>query len=147
MKIKPITLRQADEFVTAHHRHNKASANGKFAIGCFLDNELIGIAMGGRPRSRHLDNGLTFEIYRVCTNGYKNSVSFLYSRIKRIAQLMGYEKIITDTVQSESGSRLRALGAKIDKNGTHKKQWNDSKGFKRNFQEVTVLPKYRWVMP
>ena len=146
MIIKPITIKDADKFVTAHHRHNKAAANGKFAIGCWLNDELIGVGIGGRPRSRHLDNGLTFEVYRVCTIGHKNATSFIYSKMKKIAQLMGYTKIITYTLQAESGSSLKAIGAHIDKNVEHKKQWNDYGKIKRNHQEVTTQLKFRWVL-
>lgn len=147
MIIKPIHIKAADKFVLLNHRHNKAAGNGKFAIGCYLNDELIGVGIGGRPRSRHLDNGLTFEIYRVCNKeGHKNATSFIYSKMKKIAQLMGYLKIITYTLQSESGSSLRAIGAVIEKNVEHKKQWNDSGGIKRNKQAITIQLKFRWVV-
>lgn len=144
MRIRPIIIREADKFVALHHRHNKKAGNGKFAISCWVDSEMIGVAIAGRPRSRHLDDGVTLEIYRVCTNGYRNSTSFLYARIKRIGQQMGYEKFMTYTLQSESGSSLFAIGGTIDKRVIHKKQWNNSKGIKRNHQAVTVMPKFRW---
>lgn len=146
MLVKPISIRDADKFVSANHRHNKAAANGKFAIACYDGEELIGVGIGGRPRSRHLDNGLTFEVYRVCTNGHKNATSFLYSKMKKIAQLMGYTKIITYTLQSESGSSLKAIGAVIEKNVEHKRQWNDSGKTKRNHQTVTIQLKFRWAL-
>ena len=154
MNIRPISIKDADAFVSLHHRHNKAAGNGKFAICCFIELQVmngvwyytIGVGIGGRPRSRHLDNGITFEIYRVCTTGHKNSTSFIYSKMKKIAQLMGYVKIITYTLQSESGSSLKAIGASVEKVVEHKKQWNDSGGIKRNFQLVTIEPKYRWII-
>lgn len=146
MIIRPISIRDADKFVTAHHRHNKAAANGKFAIGCYLADELIGVGIGGRPRSRKLDNGLTFEVYRVCTDGHKNATSFIYSKMKKIAQQMGYLKIITYTLQDESGASLRAIGATVEKNVEHKKQWNDHGKTKRNIQAVTIQLKFRWTL-
>lgn len=144
MKIIPINLKTANEFVKKYHRHNKQVVGCRFAIGFEKDNQLVGVAICGRPVSRHLDNGKTLEVYRVCTNGLKNATSFLYSRCKRIGQLMGYEKIITYTLQAESGSSLRAIGAKIVKDVNHTKQWNDSKKVKRSIQSVTVQPKLRW---
>lgn len=129
MTIKPMTIRAADKFVTDNHRHNKARGNGKFAIGCYVGETLIGVAIAGRPSSRHEDDGKTLEIYRVCTNGHKNSTSFLYSRCKRIGQLMGYTNFLTYTLQEESGSSLKGLGAYVDKWVTHKKQWNDHGNF------------------
>lgn len=154
MIIRPISIKDADAFVSKNHRHNKAAANGKFAIGCYIVLGVtsgiwyyqIGVGIGGRPRSRHLDNGLTFEIYRVCTNGHRNATSLIYSKMKKIAQLMGYLKIITYSLQDESGSSLKAIGAIIEKRVEHNKQWNDSGGIKRNFQEVTIQPKLRWAL-
>lgn len=154
MLIRPLSIRDADVFVSANHRHNKAAANGKFAIGCyiilFVTNgiwyKMIGVGIGGRPRSRHLDNGVTFEVYRVCTVGHKNATSFIYSKMKKIAQLMGYTKIITYTLQIESGSSLKAIGAVIEKHSEHGKQWNDSGQTKRSYQPVSEQLKFRWAL-
>jgi len=146
MEIRPISIREADAFVAAYHRHNKAAGNGKFAVACFEGDELIGVGIGGRPRSRHLDNGFCFEIYRVCTNGFKNATSFIYARMRRIAQAMGYRKIITYTLQDESGASLRAVGAVVDRSVNHTHQWNSWEMIHRVFQPVTVQPKFRWVL-
>lgn len=35
MEIKPITLRQASDFVNKNHRHHKATVGHKFSIGLF----------------------------------------------------------------------------------------------------------------
>jgi len=59
---------------------------------------------------------------------------------------LGYEKIITYTLQSESGASLRAIGASIDKNVEHQRQWNSTDKVKRNYQEVTEQLKFRWVL-
>jgi len=111
-KIVPIGRREANEFIFTHHRHNKPPQGFKFAIGLRNNGKLIGVAIAGRPVARLLDNGKTIEITRVCTDGTKNANSLLYGRMKRICQLMGYDKIITYTLASESGSSLRAVGAK-----------------------------------
>lgn len=62
----------------------------------------------GRPVSRILDNGLTCEINRLCTNGIKNGCSKLYGACCRIAREMGYDKIITYILESENGASLKA---------------------------------------
>lgn len=69
-----------------------------------------GVAVTGRPVSRHLDDGLTAEVTRLCTDGYPNTCSFLYAACARIAKEMGYEKILTYTLASENGASLRASG-------------------------------------
>ena len=108
MKIIPITFKIACDFVSRYHRHHKPTAGCKFCIGIENDAKLVGVAVCGRPVSRHLDDGFTCEINRVCTDGTKNACSMLYGACCRIAKNMGYKKIITYTLQSENGASLRA---------------------------------------
>ena len=93
-EIIPISLKQANEYVTAYHRHHNAVRGCKFCIGLIDKNKnIIGVAICGRPVSRHYDNGTTLEINRLCTNGYKNACSRLYGACVRIAKEMGYKKV------------------------------------------------------
>ena len=111
MLIVPITLKAAQEFVKAHHRHNKPPVGHKFSIGLETDwGLLIGVACAGRPVARMFDNGLTLEINRTCTLGDKNANSMLYGAVWRAAKAMGYRRCITYTQHDESGASLRAVG-------------------------------------
>lgn len=83
-------------------------------MACYDGERLCGVAIVGRPVSRRLDNGLTAEITRCCTDGTPNACSKLYSAAKRTAQAMGYEKVITYTLASETGGSLFAVGAEVD---------------------------------
>ena len=60
--------------------------------------------------SRYLDNGLTLEVTRLCTTGEKNACSMLYAAAARAAKAMGYQKIITYTLDTEPGASIRAAG-------------------------------------
>ena len=106
----PISLKDANAFVTAHHRHHKPVVGHKFSIGCVLNERLVGVAIVGRPVSRYLDNGRTLEVNRLCSTGEKNVCSFLYGAAARAAKALGYEKIITYTLDTEPGTSLRAAG-------------------------------------
>lgn len=106
----PLELKQANEFISQLHRHHDAVYRDKFRIGAMLNGELVGVVQVGRPVSRMLDDGKTVEVVRLCTNGTKDVCSFLYSRAARIAKEMGYEKIITYILESESGTSLKASG-------------------------------------
>ena len=108
LKIMPIHLKPACEFVGGHHRHNIPPVGGKFAVSCFEDERLCGVAICGRPTARKLDDGTTLEIYRNCTDGTRNACTKLYGACVRIARDMGYKKIITYTLESENGASLRA---------------------------------------
>jgi len=107
-EIVPISLKQANEYVTDKHRHHKAVRGCKFCIGLTVAEQLVGVAICGRPVSRYYDNGTTLEINRLCTNGYKNACSMLYGACVRIAKEMGYKKVITYILESETGASLKA---------------------------------------
>ncbi len=108
MTIVPITLKAANEYVSANHRHHKPTVGCKFCIGCEDNGQLVSVAICGRPVSRYLDNGRTLEINRLCTDGTRNACSKLYSACVRIAREMGYEKVITYILASENGASLKA---------------------------------------
>jgi len=109
IKIIPITLKTANGFVIKHHRHHSKAQGCKFCIGVVDEkDELRGVAIVGRPVPRFLDNGLTAEVTRLCTDGYKNACSFLYAACAKIAKHMGYGRIITYILATEKGASLRA---------------------------------------
>lgn len=111
MKVIPVTMKQANEFVLSHHRHHGKVRGCKFCIGATdKDGILHGVAIVGRPVSRYLDNGSTTEVTRLCTDGYRNACSFLYGACVRIARQMGYARLLTYILDSEDGASLRASG-------------------------------------
>ena len=106
--IKPIDFLTAQRFVAANHRHNKPPVGHKFSIACYEGERLCGVCMVGRPVSRYLDDGLTLEVNRCCTDGTKNACSKLYGAAQRAARALGYKRIFTYTREDENGSSLRA---------------------------------------
>ena len=112
LDICPISLAEANEFVRQHHSHHKPVVGHKFSIGCSDGEKIVGVAIVGRPVSRYLDNGLTPEVTRLCTDGTKNACSMLYSAAWRAAKSMGYKKLITYILESEKGTSLNAAGWK-----------------------------------
>ena len=141
-----MSIQEANEFVANFHRHSKPTQGGKFAIGASLDG-LFGVAIVGRPVARRLDDGFTAEVLRVCVtpNAPKNTCSFLYGRCWRIWQQMGGDKMITYTLQKESGASLRGVGWKImgETGG-----WKENKGWttrpKRDWLPIHGQLKFRW---
>ena len=101
MKVKPTTLRFANEYVRQNHRHSKIVQGCKFCIAAIDSEEtILGVAIVGRPVSRRLDDGYTAEIVRTCTTGTKNVNSLLYGACARIWKEMGGTKILTYTSRS-----------------------------------------------
>ena len=147
MKIKPYTLSAANEYVRKHHRHSKVVVGCKFCIAAVdEDDQVIGVAIVGRPVARRLDDGYVGEIVRTCTEGAKNVNSFLYGACARIWKEMGGTKIITYTLETESGISLKAAGYKHQATTqafAPGKGWTTRK--KREWQpKVHSLQKYRW---
>ena len=114
LKITPINFDEANEFVRIHHRHHKPVTGMKFCVAVSdCDGMVRGVAIVGRPVSRHLDDGWTLEVNRCCTDGAKNAPSMLYGAAWRIAKGLGYKKLITYTMEHEGGASLRASGWKL----------------------------------
>lgn len=107
----PVTLAEANEYVKRYHRHHGPVIGYKFTVGvCDTEGTLRGVAICGRPVAHEINQRTVIEANRVCTDGARNAASFLYSRAARIAREHGYEKIITYTLASESGTSLWAAG-------------------------------------
>jgi len=142
MEAFPLYLKESNQFVAQHHRHNLPVTGCKFALGAAQDGKLVGVAIAGRPVARRLDDGKTLEVLRVATDGTPNACSFLYARCARIARLMGYTKVITYTLEEESGGALRAVGAQVV--GTVQPQEWNVPSRPRTSQEVYGKPKLKW---
>lgn len=113
-EIVPLKLEDANAFVLQHHRHHGPVKGHKFALGAADKAEQIrGVAIVGRPNARGLQDGWTLEITRVATDGCKDASSALYGAARRAAFALGYRKVVTYTLQSESGVSLKAAGYRV----------------------------------
>jgi hypothetical protein len=141
----PIALREANEFVRNFHRHNKPTQGGKFAIGALHEDELVGVAIVGRPVSATLDDGWTAEVTRVCVRDHapRNACSFLYGRCWRIWQQMGGKRMVTYTLQTESGASLKGAGWQVMGEVRPHDRWTP-KGGNRDWQPIYGQLKFRW---
>lgn len=149
----PVTLKEANAFVESFHRHNGRTARdgGKFAIGASFGGELVAVAIVGNPISASFMDGFTAEVLRTCSrpDAPKNCNSFLYSRCWRAWRAMGGRKLVTYTLQEESGASLRGAGwecvaeVRPTEPGWRK---NDHLNNERTWQPVMGQLKFRWEM-
>lgn len=123
MKIVPIFQRQAFEYIDSVHRHHVKPVGSIFQIGLELKGDLIGVAVVGRPVARNINFSNTCEVTRMCTDGTPNACSKLYGSCARIAKEMGYWRIITYILETESGVSLKASGWKFVRS-TPGKSWS-----------------------
>jgi len=124
LRIVPTTLEEANVFVSEHHRYHRPVVGHKFSIACADEKNVRGVAIVGRPVSRHLDKGWTLEVNRCCTDGAKNACSMLYAAAWRATKALGYQKLITYTLPKEGGASLRAAGWSVVGETTNIKGWN-----------------------
>jgi hypothetical protein len=123
------SLRAANAWVLAHHRHNKPVRGYKFGVFASDDGgTLWGVALAGRPISRAEDDGLTIEVYRSVTldGGPPNVNSFLYARCWRAARELGYVRCITKTQGDEPGTSLIAAGYRLVGERKPRGSWAES---------------------
>jgi hypothetical protein len=155
MQIQQIPLKEANIFIVQYHRHHRQIQGYKFSIGLYDGDNLVGCAVVGRASGRKLDNKLTCEVTRLCLkDGIPNGCSMLLARCARIAKEMGYTKILTFILQSESGVSLKASGWMLEADNVGKKEWNSSKGINRTSKTIDLFGvhkkypnelKQRWV--
>jgi hypothetical protein len=73
-----------------------------------------------------VDDGLTLEINRTCTDGTKNANSMLYGAAWRVGKAMGYTRCVTYTQAGESGTSLRAAGWRRVKALAARESWAEA---------------------
>jgi hypothetical protein len=110
VEIRPLTLKQANDFILEKHRHHGKVQGHRFSIGLFVNDELVGVAVCGRPVARKIDQYKNIEVTRLCTDGTKNACSKLYAACARISKEMGFRSILTYILNDESGKSLEASG-------------------------------------
>ena len=146
MKIVPITLREANDFVERHHRHSARTSNdgGKFAIGLNADGSLVGVAIVGRPVARMLQEPGTAELLRCCVSPVapRCATSKLNARAKRIWQLMGDIRLVSYTLTRESGASMRASGF-VAETSVPARRW-DTASRRRAPRAIEAEGKTRW---
>lgn len=113
LSVSPISFDEAAHFVMRHHRHHTPPVGHKFSIAAVANGEVVGVVIVGRPVARRRDDGLTLEVTRLCTNGYKNACSLLYGAAARAAFALGYQRIGTYILKTEPGTSLSAAGWKL----------------------------------
>ena len=147
--VRPIELRSAAAFIAAHHRHHPNERAHRFSIACYDDDRLCGVAVCGRPKARAYDPNRVLEVTRLCTDGTANACSKLYGAAARAARAMGFDRIQSYIMDSESGASLRASGWTLEADGLGGGDWNAGHSAKLLFptrRAADRATKSRWAL-
>jgi hypothetical protein len=129
--IRWLPLREASAFIAQHHRHHNPPHVGIVALGVWQGERLVACGVIGRPNGRLHKPG-TCEVIRTCVidgledqGEHRNCVaSELLGRLRRVAGALGFERMVTYTLESESGASLRGAGWVQDKLPLAPTLWN-----------------------
>lgn len=124
MQVRWIPQKEANEFVVRLHRHHGKFVGAITCVGAYDNGVLVGVSVLSRPVSRRIDYRSVVEVTRLCTDETKNACSKLYGASARIARELGFEKIQTYILQSESGVSLIAAGWQLEAENVGGESWN-----------------------
>lgn len=141
LTIVPLDLAEANALVARWHRHHKPTVGHKFSIGVADGERVCGAAIVGRPVGRRMDDGWTLEVLRCVTDGTKNACSALYAASWRAARAMGYRKVITYVLSTETGASVTAAGWKCV-GTTPGRSWNVKT--RPRVDKHPTIPKFRF---
>ncbi len=145
MKIIPLELRELNELVEKLHRHHKRVQGHRFSIGVEECGEVVGGCSVGRPTARLGGSPKeVLEVTRLVTNGTKNACSILYACAARVGRELGYKKIQTYILETESGHSLKCSGWICENDSCGGGQWKHTDGKPRRTDQP-ICKKQRWV--
>lgn len=111
IELRPAYRDEVRPFIREHHRHHGIPVGHLWFHGAHDDDgRLVGVAVVGRPVARALDDHLTMEVTRLCTDGTPNACSLLYAAARRAAIAKGYRRGLTYILSSENGGSLEGAG-------------------------------------
>lgn len=135
LRLRPLTLKQANQLVGQWHRHHKLAVGHRWSLGVEVDGELVGAAIVGRPVARMTPQYSVAEVARLVTNGQEHACSRMYAACARAAEAMGFDEIQTFILKSEPGISLKAAGWEEADEESEGGDWNrPSRGNRRTDQ-------------
>ena len=104
MELQPIRYKEACDFVWQYLNQQVPEQGWKFGIAVNDGEKIVAVITVGKPVARYKDDGWTLEATHCCTDGTKNIQYKLYESALKATKAMGYKRLITYTLISESGS-------------------------------------------
>lgn len=151
IELRPITRDDAGEVLRRWHRHHKRVQGHRFAIAAYSGDELVGVVIVGNPKAKALNDGTTFEVTRLCTNGHRNAASRLLGAAWKAAKAMGVRRMVSYLRSDEEGVCYRAAGWTVaaDVQGREWDKYTDSARRQKTLPGIIeptteVIDRQRW---
>lgn len=110
IELRPVTRTDAQAAVRNWHSHHKPHLGELWAVGAFVDGEMVGVVVVGRPVAPVLQAQGCLEVTRLAVNGYRNAASRLLGAAWGAAKAMGCRRLISYTRIDEEGTCYHAAG-------------------------------------
>ena len=110
--IRPITRKDARALVAKWHSHHTAHVGETLSLGWHDGGSWLACVVMGRPSSRLLDNGHTWEVTRLCVgpDAPRFAASRLLGAASRAAEACGVTRLVSYTRRDERGTCYLAAG-------------------------------------
>jgi hypothetical protein len=147
----PYPVKYAREWICRVHRRIPELTGAMWCVGLWVDGEMRGLAVVGRPNARKLDVAARQRIPVLCVlrvaviEGTRNGCSALYGACSKAAKAQGAEGLCTYIHDDEPGTSLRAAGWVQDAAPTSGGE-HDRPSRKRK-PALDAKPKWRWWAP
>ena len=148
LEIQPMRFGLVKEFIRRHHDHCAPPVTWRFGASIWNGRTLIGVVVVSRPTSPSLPQTTWLEITRLCVDRSVSRIlrykacSMLYLwAVDEANRRGGFRKIITYTMDSESGMSLRYARFKPEVRTTPR-SWNTKK--RPRVDKTPLVPKIRW---
>jgi hypothetical protein len=144
LQVVPVELVEANSLVAALHRHHQPAVGHRFSLGVIDESGTLHAAaiigrpvarLGGSPRS-------VLEVARLVSDGTPNACSMLYAAAARAGKALGFERIQTYILDTETGTTLKAAGWTYEGEAGGG-QWKHTDGKPRRTDQPTGI-KGRW---
>ena len=112
LRVVPLNLTEANLLVERWHRHHAPVVSHRYSLGVVDESGVAhGAAIVASPPNRNAGHPReVVEVTRLVTDGTRNACSMLYGAAARVARHMGFARIQTYVLGSESGTSLKASG-------------------------------------
>jgi len=108
--LRPVQRIEARQFVLDHHRHHGSVLGFLWVHGLAGEGgALVGIAVVGRSGARALQNGVTMEVARLCTDREPNGCSMPSGAARRAAIAKGHRRGLTISLRARPALRCVPL--------------------------------------